>query len=155
MHYLAYSRMFWLGLAIGLLVMLPLGLFQAGWLGFFIHPSVWSEISLADGSIWFALLVALLSGANLGGLLYITRCTGLDDAGEPGFFGFLGAIVAWFALYCVACQATLLTLFGVAILATSVAPYVPYLKAASVILLLISFIMVLRRVKNPHACKVR
>ena len=135
--------------------MLALGLFQAGWLGFFLHPSVWGEINLRDGAIWFAVVVAALSGLNLGGFLYITRCTSLEEAGEPGFFGVLGALVAWFALYCVACQATLLTLFGIAILATSIAPYVPYLKLVSVILLLASLVMVIHRAKSPRACKVR
>jgi hypothetical protein len=154
MSKLLRSRTFWFGFVLGFVLMLALGIYQAGWLSFFLYPSAWGEIVWSDPALLFAVVIAFLVGLNFGGFLYVTRCTSVDEASQPGFFGFLGATAAWFAIHCIACQATLFTVFGVAVLSSSVAPYVPYLKFASVILLIVSLILILRKAKNPH-CRLR
>jgi len=141
---------FWFSFALGALGMFALSLWQLDWLSYLWYPSVWHQIAFLSPDVLLAELISVLVGFNLACFVVLQRSCPNPVAGASGLFG---AIAGFFAFYCAACQATLFTIFGLVVGAELLAPWVPVFKYASVALLLIGVVLLLKKIRDP-SCKI-
>jgi len=130
--------------------MWALSLWQLDWLNYFWYPSVWHQIDFTSPDMLLAELISLLVGFNFACFIVLQRGQSARAAGATGL---LGAVAGFFAFYCAACQATLFTIFGLVVGAELLAPWVPVFKYASVILLLVGVLVLLKKMSDPH-CEI-
>lgn len=156
MRNLFRDKAFWLGFGFGTLGMLALSLYQLGWLNYLFYDFATARlIPVTDFDIWFAGLIALLTGFTLGGFLHLFRLHKKScQPGKAGWLGAAGAGIGAFTLACFACDLALLTAFGVSINLVWLTPYLSALRFVSLGLLIIAAYLIIRKVRNP-VCQLR